>query len=140
MPYARLQPSWASPSTVASLARANQDQSLEIATRRRVEQPLRELSARMREAQEDERQRIAREFHEGTAQILAGLNLNAAALMQAAPSLDQSVRGMVSEIGELSIKAIRSMCTLSRFIRFADADARARRLDFRVATIRRQFR
>lgn len=55
--------------------------------------------ARLMRAQEDERQRVARELHDGAAQHLTGLNLSLARLRQV--SGDPAVMGVAAEMGEL---------------------------------------
>src|SRR5260370_14386412 len=54
----------------------------DITQRKRTEENLRELSARLLQLQDEERRRLARELHDSAAQILAALSINLTQLAQ----------------------------------------------------------
>jgi len=92
----------------------------EVIERRQAEQALRELSGRLLQTQDQERRRLAREFHDGTSQILAargrirleitdhGRGMPAGALLSPT-KLGVGIRGMNERLrllgGELSIES-----------------------------------
>jgi signal transduction histidine kinase len=73
------------------LASSNQMLMGEIEERIQTQATLTELSARVMQAQDAERQRIARELHDATGQVLAALNMNLVR-MQAASSPENAVK------------------------------------------------
>jgi len=65
--------------------------------RMRIERALSELSGRLLRLQDEERRRIARELHDATAQSLAALSMNLAALKAKAPDLNDEARRLLSD-------------------------------------------
>jgi len=108
--------------------------SIDISARKRIEEALHNLSARLINAQEEERRRIARELHDDFSQRLALMSLDVELLArdQAEPSeaFDEHIHGLLDRIKDLSsdihrlshqlhpttlihlnlVKAIKSLC------------------------------
>lgn len=80
----------------------------EIAERRRAEERLRELAARLVTVREEERAHIAREIHDELGQVLTGLKMDVSWLSARleAPALLAKTGGM-SELIESTIRAVR---------------------------------
>jgi PAS domain S-box-containing protein len=74
---------------------------------------VRALAGRLMKVQDEERRRIARELHETTAQDLAALKMNLAALERDAVGLDPRLRSLVSESASLAEQSMRDIRTLS---------------------------
>lgn len=74
---------------------------------------LRELSARLLQAQDDERRRIARELHDSAGQILAGLALNLANIAKYAPENIPHVSGAIEHSQELVAELTQEIRTMS---------------------------
>jgi signal transduction histidine kinase len=97
------------------LSQANRVLAEEIAERKQAEKMLRDLSSRLLRIQDEERQRIARELHDSTAQSLAALGMNLAVAgrsretmsAQAQAALDESV-----SLAQVCSQEIRSMSYL----------------------------
>jgi two-component system NarL family sensor kinase len=74
----------------------------DITERRKAEQVMRELLARLVESQEEERRRIARELHDGTGQNIAALALNLGMLRGWDSKLDEKGRAALSDCFNLA--------------------------------------
>lgn len=74
---------------------------------------LRDLSARLMQAQDDERRRIARELHDSAGQILAGLALNLANIAKYAPENIPHVSGAIEHSQELVAELTQEIRTMS---------------------------
>jgi len=74
---------------------------------------VRALASSLMQAQDDERRRIARELHETTAQDLAALKMNLAALQRTAPDIAEKDRALLAESAQLAERAITQIRTLS---------------------------
>src|SRR5207245_4303626 len=74
----------------------------------------RALSSRLLRVQDEERQRLARELHDGTAQSLSALGMNLSLLRdQASATLSSQARLTLSESVDLADQCIREIRTLS---------------------------
>ena len=80
----------------------------DITERRKTEEAIRNLSARLLRVQDDERRRIARELHETVAQNLAGLRMNLGVVKRfaadddrAAAAVDDSITATDDAIGQI---------------------------------------
>jgi len=71
----------------------NQALQVEIGERRHVEESLRKLSTRLLRVQDEERQRLARELHDSTAQGLAALSMNLAVAQENRSALNERAKG-----------------------------------------------
>ena len=74
---------------------------------------VRALASSLMQAQDDERRRIARELHETTAQDLAALKMNLAALQRTAADIAEKDRALLAESAQLAERAITQIRTLS---------------------------
>ncbi len=74
---------------------------------------LRDLSARLLQAQDDERRRIARELHDSVGQILTVLGLNVAALAMRSPALPPDAAETVDQSERLLDQLNREIRTMS---------------------------
>ena len=74
----------------------------DITARRRAEENLRELSARLLQLQDEERRRIARELHDSAGQMLAALTMKLTALADDSRSSPDSVKEIKESLGLLS--------------------------------------
>jgi PAS domain S-box-containing protein len=74
---------------------------------------VRALASSLMQAQDDERRRIARELHETTAQDLAALKMNLAALQRTAADIAERDRTLLAESAELAERAMTQIRTLS---------------------------
>lgn len=87
----------------------------DITDRKRAEENLRELSARLLQLQDEERRRIARELHDSAGQMLAALSMTLSPIAENGSKIDPNVRKAIQEslgmINELS-KEVRTMSHL----------------------------
>ena len=86
----------------------------DITALKRAEQQLQSLSSRLLEVQENEQRRIARELHDGTAQMLFAIGANMATLRQL-PGLPSNAADLLSEsqtLVEECLKEVRSLSYL----------------------------
>jgi signal transduction histidine kinase len=74
---------------------------------------LRDLSARLLQAQDDERRRIARELHDSVGQILTVLGLNVTSLAMHSPALPADVAKTVEQSEQLLDQLNREIRTMS---------------------------
>jgi PAS domain S-box-containing protein len=86
-----------------------------------LEDSLRQLSARLLQLQDEERRRVARELHDGTIQLLAGLTLTLAALNDRLKTKTQFQ--LLDECSEMTNRAIRELRTLSYLLHPPELDA-----------------
>jgi PAS domain S-box-containing protein len=86
----------------------------DVTALKKAEQELRSLSARLLNVQDEERRRIARELHDGTAQSLFAISLNVASLRQSR-NLPGHAKELLDEcqmLCEDSLKEVRSLSYL----------------------------
>ena len=78
----------------------------DVTERKRAEESLRDLSARLMQVQDEERRRFARELHDSAGQLLAALSMNLASLeteaKRATPNAVNLVKESLDLVGELS--------------------------------------
>ena len=95
------------------LSLANRALQDEIAERRQAEDSLRQLSTRLLRVQDEERQRLARDLHDSTAQSLAGLSMNLAVAQECREALDARARIALDESEALAERCSREIRSLS---------------------------
>jgi PAS domain S-box-containing protein len=86
----------------------------DITDRKRAEENLRQLSARLLHLQDEERRRLARELHDSTGQMLAALSMNLSMVaegIQSGPKSKQAITESLGIIRELSDE-VRTMAHL----------------------------
>jgi signal transduction histidine kinase len=94
---------------------ANRALEEEIAVRRQTEDALRQLSSRLLRVQDEERQRLARDLHDSTAQVLAALSMKLTVLHKGVSRFDRKLHGTLDEcasLADLCVRQIRSMSYL----------------------------
>jgi len=94
---------------------ANRALEEEIGVRRQTEEALRQLSTRLLRVQDEERQRIARDLHDSTAQVLAALSMKLSVLHKGVSRFDRKLHGTLDEcaaLADLCVRQIRSMSYL----------------------------
>ena len=99
----------------SQLSQANRVLAEEIAERKQAEKMLRDLSTRLLRIQDEERQRVARELHDSTAQSLAALSLNLAVASRSKEAMSPQSRAALEEsrsLAQLCSQEIRSMSYL----------------------------
>lgn len=69
----------------------------DITERKQAEEALQELTARLLQAQTEERRQIARELHDTTIQSLAALSINLSLLQDAAPELSARAKELLAD-------------------------------------------
>jgi PAS domain S-box-containing protein len=85
----------------------------EITDRKKAEEALRALPARLVDSQEEERRRIARELHDSTGQTMAALSLNLSVLDGKADRLDDRGRAALSDSLNLSSQVSEELRNMS---------------------------
>lgn len=79
----------------------------------RTRNELRDLSASLLKAQDEERRRIARELHDGVGQLLAAMNMNLSMVLSERSTLSEETNKSLDEIGNLVDQALRDIRTMS---------------------------
>jgi two-component system NarL family sensor kinase len=84
-----------------------------VIERKRSEESLRHLSARLLRSQDEERRRIGRELHDSVGQYLAALQMNLDTLSEMVPATNSDVRLKLSESSDLVRQSLAETRTLS---------------------------
>ena len=95
------------------LSETNRALQAEIAERNQAEDSLRRLSTRLLRIQDEERQRLARELHDSTAQSLAALSMNLAVARGGRGALDARAKDALDECDALADRCSREIRSLS---------------------------
>jgi signal transduction histidine kinase len=95
------------------LSDANRALHEEIVERKQAEEALRSLSTRLLQIQDEERQRLARELHDSTAQGLAALAMNLAVARACRGTFDERARRALDECEVLLDRCSREIRSLS---------------------------
>jgi PAS domain S-box-containing protein len=88
--------------------------------RRKNEESLRALSARLLHIQDEERRRIARELHDGTTQTLTGIKLNLGGLRRR--ELPEEATALLTETMALADRALKEIRTTSYLLHPPELD------------------
>src|SRR5262245_47958794 len=87
--------------------------SEDVSQRLRQEKELLELTVRLFNLQDEERRRIARELHDGTAQNLFAISINLAKIGQLDETQKQEMQRLISECTSLGNQSLQEIRTLS---------------------------
>jgi PAS domain S-box-containing protein len=96
---------------VIGLAGAGRD----MTERKEAERSMLELSGRLLQLQDEEQRRIARELHDSTAQLLAGLSMNLT-LARSRNRMDPPARKALAESAALADECLREVRTISHLL------------------------
>ncbi len=107
--WTRVIPEFSVSGEVESLMTISQD----VTERLRVEKELALLTEKVFHLQDEERRRIARELHDGTAQNLFAISINLARLKQVWPSTDTQSRKLIEECANLGEETLQEIRTIS---------------------------
>jgi PAS domain S-box-containing protein len=105
----RLIPEFSADGGIESLISISED----VTERLRAEKELRNLTARLFSLQDEERRRIARELHDGTAQNLFAISINLAKLGQLDETQKQEMQRLIGECTSLGNQSLQEIRTLS---------------------------
>lgn len=86
---------------------------LRITEQRFVEDTLRQLSARLRHVQDEERQKLSRELHDAVGQTLTAVLMNLAVIERKASLLDERSRAALADCKEQANQCTREIRTMS---------------------------
>jgi len=95
------------------LSRANEHLRSEMEKRIAAEESLKDLSARLLRAQDDERRRFARELHDSVGQLLTGAVLSLSAVRRRAEGLGNGSSELLSECADCLTQSLREVRTIS---------------------------
>ena len=94
----------------------------DITERKRIEQELRQLSRHIIEAQEAERQRVARELHDSVNQVLASAKMRLRKVEASVP-LNPVAKELLARCDELLVQALEENRRIAHDLRPTDLDA-----------------
>jgi len=97
----------------AELERRVQERTQELLN---ASQELRELSARILQAQDEERRRIARELHDGAGQLIAALGMEASNLARERDRLSSRAASSLDNIESLVVQMTQDIRTMSHLL------------------------
>ncbi len=86
---------------------------LRITEQRFVEDTLRQLSARLRHIQDEERQKLSRELHDAVGQTLTAVLMNLAVIERRSSQLDERARAALADCKEQANQCTREIRTMS---------------------------
>jgi PAS domain S-box-containing protein len=107
--WTRIIPEFSKTGDVESVMTISED----VTNRMRVEKELVELTVRLFNIQDEERRRIARELHDGTAQNLFAISINVAKLMQGDEVKPELAELLLTECQSLVDQSLKEIRTLS---------------------------
>jgi two-component system NarL family sensor kinase len=87
----------------------------EMQVRKKTEQQLRELSARLLRLQDEERRRIARDLHDSTGQVLTALKINLSSIATVVADVPQA-KTLCEDSNLLADQALQEIRTLSHLL------------------------
>jgi PAS domain S-box-containing protein len=87
----------------------------DVTERKKAEEALRDLSGRLLRAEDQERRRLAREFHDGTSQVLASMQLQLALMQDLVPQ-DHVLQESLSELTDLVDRCGTEIRTVSHLL------------------------
>ncbi|HEX7126089.1 MAG TPA: histidine kinase [Thermodesulfobacteriota bacterium] len=88
-----------------------------------AERGLRALTGRLLGARDEERRRVARELHDGAAQLLVGVSINLERLRGVAERPDDTQGRLLDELADLNGRALKEIRTLSYLLHPPEIDA-----------------
>jgi PAS domain S-box-containing protein len=94
----------------------------DISARKQAEEELRLLPQRIIEAQESERQRVARELHDGVNQIIASAKMRLVKVQENLAALSPAAREILSRCGQLLNQALEENRRIAHNLRPSDLD------------------
>jgi PAS domain S-box-containing protein len=106
--WSRMIPEFSIDGSVESVMTISED----VTERLRAEQELAQLTSRLLSIQDEERRRIARDLHDGTAQNLFGISINLANLQEKFSAESHEVQ-VISDCQNLADESLREIRTLS---------------------------
>jgi signal transduction histidine kinase len=100
---------------------------IEVAVGRKGGESLHELAQWIQQLQDEERGRIARELHDGTAQLLAGLMMNLSIVNQEAEILSRQAQQAMAESIALADRCVREIRTAAYLLHPPELEGGLRR-------------
>jgi len=100
-----------------ALKKSEQHQSRMLEQSRHMQQQLRQLSHQILQSQEAERKRISRELHDEIAQILVGININLASLINEVPANSRLLKKKITDTQKLVEKSVDIVHRFARDLR-----------------------
>jgi PAS domain S-box-containing protein len=94
----------------------------DISDRKRSEEALHRLSGRLLTLQDEERRRLARELHDTTAQLLAGLSMNLSVVSESTEIQDPRARAALADSVALADQSLREIRTVSYLLHPRELD------------------
>jgi PAS domain S-box-containing protein len=94
----------------------------DVTERKRTEEELRQLPRRIIEAQEAERQRVARELHDGVNQIIASAKMRLLKIEDTIAANNPAAARMIERCGELLVQALEENRRIAHALRPSDLD------------------
>jgi PAS domain S-box-containing protein len=94
----------------------------DITSQKEADSALHRLSGRLLRSQDEERRRIARDLHDSTAQLLAGLAINLAVVSGSANELNPRAQGALGESVALADECLREIRTVSYLLHPPELD------------------